>query len=183
MSHVTCCAGSQSTLLLVLPSALGMLAICSEAPQVPCSQRRWRRSIGADSLKTGTRITVVTRPDLPWELQKQPRPWPHLCMHVPSKPTAANADQPHPQMSWFDVPQVLSLQRPLLRRQHKSMDYTATVRGLRFHPCFLSGVVPGDQLRFQPCLYIWAMQRHMCTPRALKGGVIPAVSTLRVRLL
>ena len=44
-------------------------------------------------------------------------------------------------------------------------------------------MAPGDRLWFQPCLCIWVMRWCFCAPRAHRGGVAPAVSLPRVRLL
>ena len=101
-----------------------------------------------------------------------------LHMHAPTKPTAAKA-RPAPAMgapvAHLDVLQALSLQS--WQQWPKPTDRTATGRGLRYQPCFLSHTVPGDQLWFQPRLCVWAIRWHLRAPRARRGSAEPAELT------
>jgi len=78
-------------------STIGMLEISP-------GDLRWcfHKGTSADPPKSGTRTTVVTLRDLPWELWRQPRPWPSLaCMGIrPQSPQS----QTHPSCGGTQCP-------------------------------------------------------------------------------
>ena len=120
-------------------STVRMPEIGPGVPQVLFSQNHQCRSIGTDPLKSGNRATVVAHLDPPWELCKQPRPWPCLHICTPYKPTDSKS-RPVPAVGvpivHLDVLQVQILQSWWW--QFKSLDCIAMGKGLRFQPCFLS---------------------------------------------
>ena len=106
--------GSQSTLLLALPSAPPQLWECQQSALVSLRDC-FHKATSADPLKSGPRTTVVMHLELLLELWRQLRPWlvPAPCMHMPTKPTAAKG-RPIPAAGapivCLDVPQVLNSQ-------------------------------------------------------------------------
>lgn len=145
VSPATHCVGSQSTLLSEVPPQPHQ-AIGTGNPLALCSQSHQCRSIGANPLKSGTKTVVVMYQDQVWELWKQSRPQSSLCVYVLTKPIAAKAE-PIPAAGvpiiHSDVPQRLSLQSQ--QWWFKSMDLKATGRQIRFQPCFLNCVAPGNK--------------------------------------
>lgn len=90
VSPVTSCACSQSTLSLVLPSAMGMQVACSGVPQALCSQ-----STRADLLKSGARTCCS-------HTQPQTKPGSTLGYRVSPDPSPAST---HPLLT-LDLPQL-----------------------------------------------------------------------------
>ena len=91
---------------------MGMQAVCPGVPEALHSQSHQSRCAGTDPLESGARAAVMPIPhcfnycsfvmlsevwegyasclDLPWELWKHPRPWPHPSVCVSSKSTVTN---------------------------------------------------------------------------------------------
>ena len=165
-------------------STMGMQVIGLGVLQALCSQSHQCRFISADLLKLGIGTTTVVHLYLPWELWNQSSPQLCLCMCPPTKTAAAitgltpvtGAPVIH-----LDVQQALSSQN--CHWWHKSVDHTAAGTWLRFQPFFLSHAAPGDWLRFQLCLCMWTTHCCLHTPRVCRGGAMPTVSMLRMRLL
>ena len=133
ISPVTHCVGSQSTLLLALPSAPFQPWECQQLALVSL-KHCFHKATSAKSLKSGPRTAVVTHLDLLWELCRQLRPWPGptpTCMCPPS-PQLLRSDlsQPRGHPCALDVLQVLNLQS----RQQRCKSVACTATGRDFNP-------------------------------------------------
>lgn len=124
-----------------------------------------------------TRNTIVVHLDPLWGLRNQPRSWPHLCMHVLTKPSGPVPATGAPIIC-SDILQALSRWQWL-----KSADQIASETLLRFQLCFPSHVTPVDGLAFQLCLPMWVTLGFLNTPRARRVGAAPCMRPWRMRLL